>query len=355
MKKLRLAALMLALVLVLAACAGENPSVPYGEEDCRHVFGYWYDVETVTCLDAGKQIRYCKICREPQEQTVAVATDINQRNHAFSDTVVPPTEGAGGYTTRVCTLCDHRIENADPTPPLYALIADSDTDTTLPTGLSGVLFSDTVTHRLAKHAPTAVYPAFARRLATALVIADELSRQNTALMPLATLTVTADLLADVPTGAATSVNVFYVGATVTLEQTLGLWLATGGADAALVLAAFMDMTHAQLATAATARAEKLGLTDTAFTSLLAPTDFGTASLYDTGVLLCRALDEEILANALSSIASGSFIKIDGKTPAVWLASATLRISALRDGESVRFLLLAGDGIENGAESRFFTE
>ena len=57
MKKLRLAALMLALVLVLAACAGENPSVPYGEEDCQHVFGYWYDVETVTCLDAGKQIR----------------------------------------------------------------------------------------------------------------------------------------------------------------------------------------------------------------------------------------------------------------------------------------------------------
>lgn len=354
MKRTRLAALCLALVLVFAACAVENPSVPYDKGECQHVWGYWYDIEAVTCLAAGKQIRYCKLCRASQEQTLEVAIDINHRNHAFSDTVTPPTEATGGYTTRVCTLCLHRVENADPTPPLYALQADETTVTVPPTGVAGVLFSDTVTHRLAYHAPLAVQSEFARRLAVALVVTDELARKSTVLMPFATMTVTVELLAAIPAGAVTSPYVFYAGAGVSLEQTLWQWLFTGGADAALVLAEFLNMTPTQLNDAAVARTAVLGLTDTTFTSLIAPTDFGASTLHDTGTLLCRALAEETLAGILSSIAA-SAPKIHQKTPVVWMASAALRISALREGDTVRFLLLAGEGIAYGAENSFFAD
>ena len=102
------------------------------------------------------------------------------------------------------------------------------------------------------------------------------------------------------------------------------------------------------------RVAALGLTDTAFTSVVAPTAFGASTLYDTAVLLCRVLNEAVLADILASIASSAFIKINGKTPAVWLASANLRISALAEGESLRFLLLAGEGIANGTEAEFFS-
>lgn len=355
MKKRILAAALSALMLLplLSACTGENPTVPYAGDGCQHVWGLWYDVESVTCLAAGKQIRYCKLCRTPQEQTVEVPLDIAERKHSFSDTVVAPTEAAGGYTTRECILCGHRVERFNPCPALYELVADEATVSTCPAAYSGVLLTDTKTHRLAQHAPTAVHPAFARRLAAALVVTDELAREGAGLSPAATLTVSAELLAGVPQYAATSSNVFYAGAVVTLEQTLGLWLSTGGADAALMLSAFLGITPAAYAAATTARAAALGLTDTEITSIIAPTDFGASTLYDTAVLLCRALDEALLEALLASIAGGAFIKIDGKTPVVWLASANLRMSAIAEGDCVRFLLLAGEGIANGAEADFF--
>ena len=190
-------------------------------------------------------------------------------------------------------------------------------------------------------------------MAAALVVTDALAREGAGLSPAATLTVSAELLAVVPQYAATSSNVFYAGAVVTLEQTLGLWLSTGGADAALMLSAFLGITPAAYAAATTARAAALGLTDTEITSIIAPTDFGASTLYDTAVLLCRALDEALLEALLASIAGGAFIKIDGKTPVVWLASANLRMSAIAEGDCVRFLLLAGEGIANGAEADFF--
>lgn len=355
MRRIDLAALCLAVVLVFAACAAENPSVPYSKGECEHVFGYWYDVSAVTCLDVGQQIRYCKLCQTAEEQTIDVASDIEERKHSFIDTVTPPTEASGGYTTRVCTLCEYRKDRIDPTPALYELVSDEATLTALPTGLSGVLLSDTVTHRLARYAPTGVHPEIARLLAAALVVTDELSRKSTILMPFATLTVTDELLADIPAGAAVSPRSFYAGAVVTLEQTLGLWITTGGADAALVLAEFLGITHEQFAAAATQRAENLGLVDTAFTSLIAPDDFGTSSLYDTATLLCRALDEELITEPLLLLAQFSFVKIGEKQPVVWLTGKNLRVSAIREGESIRFLLLAGENMPNGIEAELFAE
>ena len=343
MKKLRLAALLLASVLLLAACAVENPSVPYDKGDCQHVFGYWYDIETVTCLAAGKQIRYCKLCRATQEQTVEVATEINDRNHAFFDTVVPPTEATGGYMTRVCTLCGHRVEKADPTPPLYALFADEQTVTAAPDGVAGVLLSDTVTRRLAYHAPLAVHAELARRLAVALTVTDRLSGEGLTLAS----TVTVEI------NGVVSPNVFYVGNVVTLEQTLRRWLTTGGSDAVTVLMQFLGADADQLLSMVDARLQKLGLENTHIEDLVATDHFGSTTLYDTAVLLCRGLAEESIATALSAAANTADVTIMGKTPVVWFSAATLRVSALREGETVRFLLLAGDSIANGAESDFF--
>ena len=119
MRYCRLAAVFLLLALLLASCAAGNPAVAYDAGECEHSHGAWYDITTLTCKAEGKQIRYCKICRESEERVLPVAEDEARRAHSFSDTVVPPTEAEGGYTSRECTLCGYTVDRADPTPPLY--------------------------------------------------------------------------------------------------------------------------------------------------------------------------------------------------------------------------------------------
>ena len=58
--------LLLATVLLLSACAAEGAPVSY-EKEHEHVYGFWY----AATPDEGEaenvsQVRYCKICHEPQ-------------------------------------------------------------------------------------------------------------------------------------------------------------------------------------------------------------------------------------------------------------------------------------------------
>ncbi|MBR7181396.1 MAG: hypothetical protein IKD28_01270 [Clostridia bacterium] len=355
-KKLRFSVLLLALLLVLTACSGTGPSVPFDDGDCRHIYGEWYDIEALSCLDAGRQIRYCKFCHAEQEQTVQVADDINSRKHDFTDTVVPPSESAGGYTTRVCELCGHRVEMAAPTPPLYELLSGDTTKTDLPTGLGGILLCNTTDRHLAYYSGAcSVNAELARRLSVALVVSDALAAEGTTLTASSVMSVSADLLAAIPVGAPTKPGVFYQGASVSLEQTLGLWLSEGCADAGLMLAGFLRLTPAALVTQANARVARLLVNDISFTDLTATADFGTASLYGTAVLLCRALAEPQLAALLARDAAASYVTLAGRTPAVWFASATLRVSAVREGNTTYFLLLCGDGIATGLENGYYNE
>ena len=61
MKKVILAALLAALMILCCACAGEGKPTPYAREH-EHVYGFWYEAED------GSQVRYCKICHCAQTQ-----------------------------------------------------------------------------------------------------------------------------------------------------------------------------------------------------------------------------------------------------------------------------------------------
>ncbi|MBR3863028.1 MAG: hypothetical protein IKM42_05165, partial [Clostridia bacterium] len=183
MRKLRCMTLMLLFSLMLVACGGEGTTYLYDAGTHTHVYGNRYDVTPVTCVCEGTQIRYCKICHAAVTDTVAVPEDIAARAHAFSDTVVAPTEADEGYTKRSCTLCEYVIERTDVIPARYALLTDAATKTEAPTGVQGILMSDTATHMLSYSvgADGVVSPEIARRLAVALAITEAIEQQAPAL------------------------------------------------------------------------------------------------------------------------------------------------------------------------------
>lgn len=316
--------LLLCAVLLLNSCAGRGAGHTYAEASCEHVYGLWYDVVPVTCVSEGQRVRYCKFCHHEETETVPVAEDITQREHAFSDTVVPPTEATAGYTTRRCTRCDYVIERTNEKPPLYALLTvEGVTDTALPTGLDGVIVTDTRTHVLTHGAgmTATVSAETARRLALALTVTEEMEKNGAELTPDTPVTVTQ--------GALT-------GRTYRVGQLLAALVKTGDLSAAEALSDIFGEDVSAFCARVNVRVAKLGLTGTSVST--APG--GITTLYDTAVLLARALDTPLLAGFLAD-AVPDLSQVAGREPAFYIESADLLFCGITTDDGVRFALLTG--------------
>lgn len=353
MRKTALFSLFLCAVLLFSACTAGGDALPYNTGgECAHVFGVWYDITPATCQSEGEQVRYCKRCREAELFTVTVPADEAARAHSFTDTVTPATEAAGGFTDRECSLCHYRVEGVFPTPPLYALLTDSSTNTTPVSGVNALLLTDTATHVLHRAAATdtAAAAAPALRLATALTALSAISAEGSTLTLDTETVITQALLDSLPTGAPRAG--FVAGNRVTVSTLISAVAATGGSDAALALATVVAGSEQAFLPLMRARVAALGLTHTVIGSLL-DTAAASTTLYDTAVLLARALDEPLLADALAA-GVGQYVKILDRTPAVWLSADALRISALSDGKGgYYFLLVCGNALPATVEETLF--
>ena len=341
MRKLRCMTLILLFSLVLVACGGEGTTYLYDAGTHTHVYGNRYDVTPVTCVCEGTQIRYCKICHAAVTDTVAVPEDIAARAHVFSDTVVAPTEADEGYTKRSCTLCEYVIERTDVIPARYALLTDAATKTEAPMGAQGVLMTDTATHLLSYSVggEMAVSAEIARRLAVALVITEAIEQQ------------VSSFAADTPITLISGVG---AGNSYTVRELLYEWIASGDADVARGFAMALDGSEAAFTARVVARLEKLGVLAYVGVDPFSADTQGTATLYATGVLLARALDEPLVCEAFLNAVPG-LVRIAGQKPALYLVVDGVRISALKNDAGVYcFLLLGGENTPSDLENTLFS-
>ncbi len=341
MRKMRVLLILLLFSLLLASCTGNGTTYLYDKEAHTHVFGNRYDITPVSCVAEGTEVRYCKICHEAVTETVAVAADIAARKHSFSDTVIAPTESAEGYTRRCCTVCPYVIERTDVIPARYALLTDTATKAEAPEGASGILMSDTTSHRLSYCVgyDSAVAPEAARRLAVALAITEELAREGTAFS------------ADTPVALVSGAG---AGNRYTVRDLLYEWIASGDTDVVRGLAAALDGSEGAFTLRVAARLARLGVADTATVDPFSGGDgTGSATLGATAVMLARALDEPLLLEAFAD-AVPRLQLVAGKKPVVYLSLGTLRITAL-EGEphALRFSLVTGDALPQNLEGTLF--
>ena len=325
------------LLLLFVGCSdgAAGKSYLYETGEHTHVYGNRYDVVAVSCIEAGTDIRYCKICHTAVTSTVNVPEDIAVRAHAFADTVVAPTEADEGYTARQCTLCPYVIERTDVVPALYALLASEATVTAAPAGVTALMMSDTKTHLLTYSVGdgTAVPASLARRLAVAITLTDELGK------PDATLTATSTAI--------------YLGNSYTVEELLLEWVLHGDAAVALAFATALGEDSTAFAARVAARLEKLGTSQTVIEPF---STTSTATLGDTAKLLARALDEPLLQAAFDSAtrAQHGLVRINGARPAVYLVDGALRVCAMSESAGgYRFLLLLGEDMPSDLENSLF--
>ena len=330
MRKARLCALFLMALLLFTACTANKTAHSYPEGAHTHVYGNRYDVVPATCREAGTVVRYCKICHGEVTEAVAVPEDIAARAHAFSDTVVAPTEATEGYTDRTCTRCGYVVAHTDVVPARYALLADATTVTSgLPAGALALAVSDTASHHLdyAVGTNAALSGAVVSRLAAALTVADGMAA--------------ADMTADsaIPYGTVS----------LSLRVLLTWWLENGEASALSAIAVAEYGSEAAFAAAVEARLARLGVSEAISVDLFGSAT-GTATVQSLAVLTARVLDEPLLAEiALAAIGiekSVAFLALSGKSPALLFAEGGLHVSAVAEGDGYRFAVLLTEGAAN---------
>ena len=351
MRKCRITAVLLLVVLLLCACDVAGDPVPYADEDHKHVYGHWYDVVPVTCVQAGTQVRYCKLCHAEQTGNVQIPEDREKQLHDFSDTVIAPTEKDWGYTTRVCTRCSYEVSSAFPVAPLYALLTDDATCTTTPDGVSALLLSHTKTHTVSYLVgrDTAIHAELLRRLAVAIPMIERMTEDGASATLDTTLTVTQTMLE----GISITTDGIYVGATLTARQLLGLFLDGGGADALNCLFALVGESKSSFSDTVSNRCALLGV---AFScgDLADPATFEGVTLYSTAVLIARALDIEPLRMLLFEN-TNPHLTLSGVRPVLYFTAAQLRVSAIPKNDGYAFLLLCGERLDGALENTLYGE
>ena len=336
MRKARLCALFLASLLLFTACAAGKTAHAYPGETHTHVYGNRYDVVSATCLEAGTVVRYCKICHSDVTEAVEVPADIAARAHAFSDTVVEPTEATEGYTARLCTRCGYAVDRAFVVPAKYALLATEHTLTVPPTGVTGALVSDTATHALYYNVGGSLsVPAdVACRLAVALTLVDEMTRAGATVTP-----ETAVAFGALSFSAKDLLFAYIEDGEVEILRALAIAICGGEA-------AFADRVSTRLA--------RLGVEDAVTVNPFISVQ-NTATPGATAVLLARVLDEPLLVEGFGA-AVGILQLVAGKKPVLYLASAdgTLRVTALHIEDCVRFAVVFGDALPVGCEDVLYS-
>lgn len=340
MRKLNVWMLLTALMLCLSSCQKWGATERY-ERDHDHTYGAYYTVKAVTCQADGQQVRYCSICRQEEVSTVSVATDMDARAHDFSYTVVEPTESEWGYTVKCCNACGYTVDRCEEKPPLYLLLSGVGMQTQVPVGVAAALRADTESHllSLAANRDAVVDADIARRLGVALTVT-ELVESGL---------LSEEIVVTVKTGGL-------AGRTYTLRQLIVAFVKNGADDAALALADACGDDAAAFEARVRMRMERLGLQGTTEIHPVSAQNASKTTLYDTAVLLARALDTPLIVEALNE-GVPDLSQIAGQTPAVWLVNAagTLRVTALQtaQGEAYDFLLLFGPALPEGAEEQFF--
>lgn len=331
MKGTRLCALLLLCVLLLTGCTASKTAHAYDTDTHAHVYGNRYDVVAQTCLTAGTVVRYCKICHGSVTESVAVPTDIAARVHTFSDTVVAPTESTEGYTVRRCTLCTYVIERAFVVPAKYVLLQTAETQTVAPVGAQALVFSDTDSHMLYYDAgrDTAVPADVACRLATALTLADELTRESAVITP--------------------DTAVAFGSGNHSAKRLLFAYIEHNNTDALRSLAVAISGSEAAFAELVTARLARLGVAAGVRANPFATAD-NTATLGAAAVLLARVLDEPLLLEGFGAAVGLQLVA--GQSPLLYLASSdgTLRATALAGESGVRFALVYGTALPDDYEN-----
>ena len=349
MRKCRMLAVLLLAVLLLCACDATGDPVPYTDEDHKHIYGHWYDVVPVSCVQAGTQVRYCKLCHAEQTGSVQIPEDREKQLHDFSDTVIPPTEKDWGYTTRVCKSCSYAVSSAFPIAPLYALLTEDTTCTTPPDGVEELLLSHTKTHTVSHLTgrDTEINAELLRRLAVAIPLVERMTAEGESITLDTALAVTQTMLE----GTSSATEGIYVGATVTARQLLGLFLDSGGADALSCLVALTGETKSDFSDTVTARSALLGVT-LSYEDLADAATFEGVTLYDTAVLIAKALDMEPL-RALLSENTNPHLTLSGVRPVLYFTAARLRVSAIPQGDGYAFLLLCGERLDGALENTLY--
>lgn len=337
MKKLSWAALLSALLFLLSSC-GRGATYLYAEASHTHIYGHWYDVESVTCTHEGSQVRYCKICRAEELATVEIDPDIAFRAHDFTLTVHAPTECEEGYTEKQCQRCGYVVARADVLPPLYALLVTENTKITAPEGVTAAVMSDTLTHTLsyctAQRTPVDAEVAF--RLLICLTVTQAMEESS-------------GLSAETP---VTIQEGTLAGRTYTLGQLLSAFLKTGNRGCLYGFSAALGTDGTGFSKKVAERGEKLGLAD----SKLQPFEEAEnkTTLLDTGTLLLRALSSPLLPEILKE-GVPELCQVAGKKPALYLSDAAgkFRVSGFNTGDGVVFLLLFGESLPEDAEVYYY--
>ncbi len=326
MRKARLCALFLMALLLFTACTANKTAHSYPEGEHTHVYGNRYDVIPATCREAGTVVRYCKICHGEVTEVVAVPEDVAARAHAFSDTVVAPTEATEGYTVRRCTLCNYIVERTLVVPAKYALLTNAQTVTAAPAGATGVIVSDTATHVLSYHVggDMAVSADVACLLATALTLVDEMTRTGATVTP--------------------ETSVAFGALSFPAKNLLFAYIEDRDTDALRALALAIAGGEAEFAAKISARLARLGVSADVAVNPFASAE-NTATLGATAVMLARVLDEPLLVEGFGE-AVGILQSVAGKKPALYLVSSdgTLRLTALADGNGMSFAAVCGTAL-----------
>ena len=316
MKKLSWAALLSALLFLLSSC-GRGATYLYAEASHTHIYGHWYDVESVTCTHEGSQVRYCKICRAEELATVEIDPDIAFRAHDFTLTVHAPTECEEGYTEKHCQRCGYVVA---------------------PEGVTAAVMSDTLTHTLsyctAQRTPVDAEVAF--RLLICLTVTQAMEESS-------------GLSAETP---VTIQEGTLAGRTYTLGQLLSAFLKTGNRGCLYGFSAALGTDGTGFSKKVAERGQKLGLAD----SRLQPFEEAEnkTTLLDTGPLLLRALSSPLLPEILKE-GVPELCQVAGKKPALYLSDAAgkFRVSGFNTGDGVVFLLLFGESLPEDAEVYYY--
>lgn len=68
-----------------------------------HAFGEWVIVEESNCLEKGKRQRDCIVCSLREEEEIEIS------GHAYRDEVTAPSCTKRGFSTHICTVCEHTV------------------------------------------------------------------------------------------------------------------------------------------------------------------------------------------------------------------------------------------------------
>ncbi len=344
MKKSTLIAFLLAMLLLLSSCSGAG-TYTYGG-DHEHVFGSRYDLAVPTCTAAGSFVRYCKIC----EESVTTELPADSTAHVISESLREPTETESGLLRRVCSACGAVVEQKV-IPPLYVLSKDNETVTVLPAGVSAMLLSDTVSHRIAKmgHIDEKTDINLARRLALLLVTSEAI--ESGRFTADTTFQVTSQFVANLP-GYGVVGSSFTTGSVYTARELMGLVASSGRDDAVLALCTLFGESEMTFTAVVNGRLNTLGL-NTYFSSVVRSSALTSGgSVKDLATLLARVLDEPLALEILSGQISAG-LTIAGVTPSVYMVGNGVRISAIAGEGGLRFLVLCGSSLPAGLENTIY--